>query len=127
MDGTACDSDTTPGQCTVNVALCVNRKDDQMCRPRTQYLDSGDLALCEQGKRAGFCAVATATRDGGGIVDATVARLPGTKVRNVTSQGIDMDTEFAPDQESTLTQAAFGNADSDLTIATFDRASASSS
>ncbi|MBS1119265.1 MAG: hypothetical protein H6Q90_1493 [Deltaproteobacteria bacterium] len=63
-----------------NVALCLNQSDDKVCRPRTAYLDGDDLQQCEQAKRAGFCAVATATRDGGGIVDATIARLPGTKV-----------------------------------------------
>ncbi|MBA2539257.1 MAG: hypothetical protein H0V17_06455, partial [Deltaproteobacteria bacterium] len=70
-----------------NVAMCINRKDDQICRPRTAYLDNDDLAQCENGKRQGFCAVATATRDGGGIVDATVARLPGTTKRgtNITT------------------------------------------
>ncbi|MEO8700810.1 MAG: translocation/assembly module TamB domain-containing protein [Kofleriaceae bacterium] len=63
-----------------NVAVCLNRKDDNTCRPRTAYLDGDDLAQCEAGKRSGFCAVATATRDGGGIVDATVSRLPATRV-----------------------------------------------
>jgi hypothetical protein len=64
-----------------NVAMCVNRRDDHICRPRTQYLDTNDLQECEQGKRNGFCAVATATRDGGGTVDATVARLPPKQAR----------------------------------------------
>jgi len=68
-----------------NVALCLNRKDDASCRPRPGYLDGDDRAQCEQGKRTGFCAVATATRDGGGLVDATIAQLPGTRVRGVTS------------------------------------------
>ncbi len=63
-----------------NVALCLNQKDDTACRPRTGYLDADDLRQCEQGKKSGFCAVATATRDGGGLVDATVARLPATKI-----------------------------------------------
>src|SRR6185295_2554030 len=40
-----------------------------------------ELADCAEGKRAasrgaGFCAVATATRDTGGVLDATVAQLP---------------------------------------------------
>ena len=65
------------------VALCLNRDDDQQCRPRTTYLDDDDLAQCAQAKRVagGFCAVATATRDGGGIVDATVAKLPPPRGR----------------------------------------------
>ena len=35
MDGTACDTDSTPGQCTVNVALCVNQTDPNVpkCTP----------------------------------------------------------------------------------------------
>ncbi|HEU0034083.1 MAG TPA: translocation/assembly module TamB domain-containing protein [Kofleriaceae bacterium] len=63
-----------------NVGVCLNQKDDRICRPRTAYLDGDDLAQCEQGKRTGFCAVATATRDGGGLVDATISRVPGTRV-----------------------------------------------
>lgn len=62
-----------------NVAFCLNRTDDSACRPRTAYLDNDDLAQCEQGKKSGFCAVATATRDGGGQVDATVVRLAGNR------------------------------------------------
>jgi len=68
------------GQKLTGVGLCVNRKDDAQCRPRTTYLDHDDLAQCEQGKKGnGFCAVATATRDGGGLLDATVVKLPATK------------------------------------------------
>ena len=77
---------TVFGDKFTNIAMCVNRGDDgQKCRPRTAYLDSDDLAQCEQGKRSGFCAVATATRDGGGIVDATIARLPAVRKGNVTT------------------------------------------
>lgn len=57
--------------------LCLNRRDDAACRPRPAYLDDDDLAQCEQGKRGGFCAVATATRPGGGQIDATIAKLAG--------------------------------------------------
>ncbi|MBA3396632.1 MAG: translocation/assembly module TamB domain-containing protein [Deltaproteobacteria bacterium] len=63
-----------------SVGICVNRKDDQICRPRDAYLDGDDLAQCEQGKKGnGFCAVATATRDAGGLFDATVVKLPAVK------------------------------------------------
>jgi hypothetical protein len=56
---------------------CVNRKDDKVCRPRAFYLDNDDLAQCEQGKKGnGFCIVATAQRDAGGRLDATVVKLP---------------------------------------------------
>ncbi len=68
-----------------NIAMCINRKDDASCRPRPAYLDADDLAQCEAGKKSGFCAVATATREGGGMVDATVARLPATKKGNTTT------------------------------------------
>lgn len=64
------------------INACINRKDDKVCRPRTSYLDGDDLAQCEQGKRGnGFCAVATATRDAGGRIDATVVKLPGAKAK----------------------------------------------
>ncbi len=68
-----------------SVALCINRSDDKTCRPRTGYLDRDDLHQCAQAKRSGFCAVATATRDGGGMVDATIARLPATRTRTRTT------------------------------------------
>jgi hypothetical protein len=76
---------TILGDKFTNVAMCVNRPDDRNCRPRTAYLDSDDLAQCEAGKKSGFCAVATATRDGGGLVDATVARLPAVKKGTTTT------------------------------------------
>jgi hypothetical protein len=64
------------------IAACINRKDDRACRPRDAGLDASDLKQCEDGKRAaasggnGFCAVAAATRDAGGTLDATIAELP---------------------------------------------------
>ncbi len=61
------------------LGVCVNRPDDKACRPRAAYLDHDDLAQCEQGKRGGFCAVATATRPGGGVIDATIAKLPAPR------------------------------------------------
>jgi len=61
------------------VSVCLNQRNDQVCRPRATYLDGDDLAQCEQGKRGGFCAVATAQRAGGGNIDATVAKLPGAR------------------------------------------------
>lgn len=69
------------------IGLCVNRRDDQQCRPRPAYLDEDDLAQCEAGKRGGFCAVATATRPGGGLIDATVAKLPATRSGRTTVPG----------------------------------------
>ncbi|MDQ3334254.1 MAG: translocation/assembly module TamB [Myxococcota bacterium] len=59
------------------ISGCINRKDDKVCRPRATYLDGDDLQQCEAGKKGnGFCVVATATRDAGGRVDATVVKLP---------------------------------------------------
>jgi hypothetical protein len=62
-----------------DVAVCLNRKNDQVCRPRPSYLDADDLEQCKEGKRGGFCAVATAERVGGGMINATVAKLPATR------------------------------------------------
>ena len=57
-----------------NVQVCVNRSDDASCRPRPAKLADTDLADCTAAKRGGFCAVATATRDDGGTLDATIAQ-----------------------------------------------------
>ncbi len=71
------------------VAACLNRKegkDDALCRPRgAGYLDVDDRTQCDAAKKGagGFCLVAAATRDTGGTIDATIAKLPGvTSVRN---------------------------------------------
>ena len=77
---------TILGDRFTNVAACINRTDDAACRPRPGYLDGDDLQQCEQGKKHGFCAVATATRDGGGIVDATIANVVTTRGRATTAQ-----------------------------------------
>jgi hypothetical protein len=65
------------------IAACVNRKDDAACRQRP-VLNPDDLKPCDEGKRAGatgtgFCLVASATRDAGGTLDATLAQLPGLR------------------------------------------------
>src|SRR4029079_6781477 len=71
------------GDAYSNVGLCVNKTNDKACRPRTYYLDDDDLQQCTSAKadhrRGSFCAVATATRDGGGTLDATVAKLAATR------------------------------------------------
>jgi hypothetical protein len=72
------------------ITACLNRKDDRACRPRPAMVNAADLKQCEDGKRAGaasgsgFCMVASATRDAGGLLDATVAQLPasGSSVRS---------------------------------------------
>ena len=62
------------------VALCLNRKDDTACRPRPLSVGPEDLTACAVAKKSGgSCIVATAKRDGGGVLDATVAKLPATK------------------------------------------------
>lgn len=61
-----------------DVAVCVNRSDDSRCRPRTMYVTADDLGECATAKRTGgSCIVAAARRDGGGVVDATIAKVPG--------------------------------------------------
>jgi hypothetical protein len=59
-----------------DVALCVNRPDDgRACRPRGDRGD--DVATCADARhRGGACAVATATRDAGGTLDLTLAKVP---------------------------------------------------
>jgi len=67
------------------ITACINRRDDARCRPRPVAIDAADLKQCEDGKRAGlsngsgFCLVAAATRDAGGVLDATIAELPALR------------------------------------------------
>ncbi|HEY0480157.1 MAG TPA: translocation/assembly module TamB domain-containing protein [Kofleriaceae bacterium] len=67
------------------IAACVNRRDDARCRARPESAGAADLKACDDGKRAaaaganGFCLVASATRDAGGTLDATVANLPAVR------------------------------------------------
>ncbi|MBA3451802.1 MAG: translocation/assembly module TamB domain-containing protein [Deltaproteobacteria bacterium] len=68
-----------------DVAMCVNKKDDAACRPRAMYVAPEDLEKCATAKKTGgSCIVMTAKRDGGGVIDATVAKLPGQKVGKKT-------------------------------------------
>ncbi len=69
------------GDAYSDIALCINRKDDQRCRPRPARAGIDDTADCEAAKRgSGFCAVASAVRDNGGTFDATIAKLDATHV-----------------------------------------------
>ncbi|HEU4732429.1 MAG TPA: translocation/assembly module TamB domain-containing protein [Kofleriaceae bacterium] len=76
---------TLQGDHYSSVSACVNRKDDRACRPRQAAADAADLKVCDDGKRAsaasgsGFCLVAAATRDAGGVLDATIAQLPASR------------------------------------------------
>ncbi len=70
---------TLEGDPYQDIGICVNHADDKVCRPRAQYLDADDLAQCAAGRRGGFCIVATATRVDGGVIDATIARLPASR------------------------------------------------
>jgi hypothetical protein len=68
-----------------SITACLNRRDDARCRARPASADASDRAECDDGKRAaaaggtGFCAVASASRDAGGTLDATIARLPASR------------------------------------------------
>lgn len=69
-----------------DIGLCLNHTNEKVCRPRgSQYLDHDDVQQCTQAQRGGFCLVATATREAGGRIDATVARIPATKSGKTTT------------------------------------------
>lgn len=60
--------------------LCVNRSDDSACRPRPLYATKDDLDKCALAKKSGgSCIVTSAIRDAGGVLDATVAKLPAVR------------------------------------------------
>ena len=67
------------------ISACINRRDDARCRARPVSADADDRKQCDDGKRAaaaggsGFCVVASANRDAGGTLDATVAKLPASR------------------------------------------------
>jgi TamB, inner membrane protein subunit of TAM complex len=67
------------------ISACLNRRDDARCRARAESADADDRKACDDGKRAaaaggsGFCVVASASRDAGGTLDATVAQLPAIR------------------------------------------------
>jgi hypothetical protein len=67
------------------IAACLNRRDDARCRARPESAGADDHKACDDGKRAaaaggsGFCVVASATRDAGGTLDATIAQLPAMR------------------------------------------------
>ena len=68
------------GDAYSDVAVCVNRADDTACRPRPMYAQQEDLDKCATAKKSGgSCIVASALRDAGGVLDATVAKLPGAR------------------------------------------------
>ncbi len=71
-----------------DVSLCINRKDDIACRPRAVYASADDLAKCASAKKTGgTCIVATARRDRGGVIDATIAKLPPSRGARSPSLG----------------------------------------
>ncbi|HEX2687231.1 MAG TPA: translocation/assembly module TamB domain-containing protein [Kofleriaceae bacterium] len=67
------------------IVACVNQPDDDRCRMRPAASDDDSRKQCDDGKRAaaangsGFCMVASATRDAGGVLAATVAQLPASR------------------------------------------------
>jgi len=61
-------------------SVCVNRADDSQCRPRSLYASKEDLDKCTLAKKSGgSCIVTSAIRDAGGVLDATVAKLPAVR------------------------------------------------
>ncbi len=65
-----------------NVAACINRTDreDSACRPRPAPFSPDDLGSCTAAKKGGSCAVISATRDIGGTLDGTIAKLPAVRI-----------------------------------------------
>ncbi|HUJ58495.1 MAG TPA: translocation/assembly module TamB domain-containing protein [Kofleriaceae bacterium] len=74
-----------------NIALCINRPDSddaKLCRPEGRSrVEREDIAACGEAKRGGFCAVATARRDRGGTLEATIANLPAARVGRAVVPG----------------------------------------
>ncbi len=63
-----------------DVAVCINRPDDSACRPRPVFTSPEDIAQCTTAKKTGgSCVVVTAKRDAGGVLDATIAKLPAIR------------------------------------------------
>ncbi|HEX3764232.1 MAG TPA: translocation/assembly module TamB domain-containing protein [Kofleriaceae bacterium] len=68
------------------ISACLNRRDDPRCRTEPVAIEPEDRGACEDGKRAaatggnGFCVVASARRDAGGTLDATIAQLPAIRL-----------------------------------------------
>lgn len=71
---------TIKGDAYSDFSLCVNQPSDERCRPRPMYASADDLAKCATAKKTGgSCIVTSALRDAGGVLDATIAKLPPTK------------------------------------------------
>ena len=71
---------TIKGDSYSDFALCVNQSNDDRCRPRPMYASTDDLQKCSTAKKTGgSCIVTSALRDAGGVLDATVAKLPPVK------------------------------------------------
>ncbi len=71
---------TVKGDTYSDFALCVNQPNDDRCRPRPMYASTDDLQKCLTAKKTGgSCIVTTAVRDAGGVLDATVAKLPAVR------------------------------------------------
>ena len=70
-----------------NATVCVNRTDDNRCRPAwaASRLAPTARTQCEEAKKGGgACAVVSADRELGGRFAATVADVPPTKIGRVT-------------------------------------------
>ncbi len=73
-----------------DVAVCINRSDGddaKLCRRSANVVTQVGLLDCTNAKaHNGFCAVARATRDRGGTLDATIANVPAIRSGR-TSEG----------------------------------------
>ena len=68
------------GDAYSDFVVCINRSDDSLCRPRGLYASQDDLDKCTLAKKSGgSCIVTSAIRDAGGVLDATVAKLPAIR------------------------------------------------
>jgi hypothetical protein len=68
-----------------DIAVCINRTDaddTKLCRRSANVVTQVGLTDCTNAKaHNGFCAVARATRDRGGSLDATIANVPALRTK----------------------------------------------
>ncbi|NVB78252.1 MAG: hypothetical protein HOV81_07655 [Kofleriaceae bacterium] len=77
---------TFEGENYSNATVCLNRSDDNRCRPAwaASRLDADARKQCEEGKKGGACAVVSADRELGGRFAATIAEVPPIKSGRAT-------------------------------------------
>ena len=87
------------GDAYSDVAACLNRPDGaQLCRSQPQAVTPAAQSDCTTAReKGGFCAVARATRDGGGGLDATIASVPANKQARIPAHlGGELDLYSVP-------------------------------